>query len=303
MLTGFIRFGRTLLLLTVFGGAAVTATFYIVSRMDELAEDRLLPGGQSLPPPKPFASRYSRWVRTVVGSGFTDFGQSNKIVVKNVLADRLPVTATVGFTSWLLTWGLGLASAMMLTTVWRRRLALYQGHVYPVAQAVPSLVVVIVFYLILLQVEPNSSRWLRMVMGIASLVALATPATTALWVNGIDRVLDREFVRVLRARGVGPLALWGRHILPNVLASSGVITQAVFSLGGLVVGSAFVEGVFRLGGVAESFIEGTRYGHAELCAFATLMYFLVTAAGVLAGEVVVIWLDPDGEASREIAAR
>jgi ABC-type dipeptide/oligopeptide/nickel transport system permease component len=87
--------------------------------------------------------------------------------------------------------------------------------------------------------------------------------------------------------------------MTNVVVSSGVLTQAVFSLGGLMVGSAFVEGVFRLGGVGEAFIEGATRGQAELAGFATLVYFLVTAVGVLLAEGMVIYLDPDGELSRE----
>ena len=54
------------------------------------------------------------------------------------------------------------------------------------------------------------------------------PGTTALWLNGIRRVLDREFVRVAKARGISPFALWKRHIMPNVIVSSGVLTQAEF---------------------------------------------------------------------------
>jgi len=74
-----------------------------------------------------------------------------------------------------------------------------------------------------------------------------------------------------------------------------VLTQAVFSLAGLVVGSAFVEGVFRLGGVAESFIEAATRGQAELAGFATLLYFLVLSSGVLLAEAIGIYLDPDGD--------
>ena len=122
------------------------------------------------------------------------------------------------------------------------------------------------------------------------------PNTTALWLNGILRVLGREYVRVARARGTSPFTLWRRHILPNVIVSSGVLTQAAFSLAGLMVGSAYVEGVFRLGGVGEAFIEGATRGQAELAGFATLAYFLVTAAGVLLAEGISIYLDPDGEA-------
>src|SRR5437660_850093 len=79
--------------------------------------------------------------------------------------------------------------------------AFHQEHVYPIAQAVPSLVVVILFYLVLVQFDPNPSRLLRTAVGILSLTVLMLPSATALWLNGILRVLDREYVRVARARG------------------------------------------------------------------------------------------------------
>jgi ABC-type dipeptide/oligopeptide/nickel transport system permease component len=296
---GLIRFLRALAVLAAFGASAVTLTFYVVSQTDELAEERLRLSGEELPPPEPFGPRYARWLRTVVGSGLTDFGQSHTGPVKNVLADRLPVTAAVGFLSWLISWGLGLSLGVLLGTRWRDYAAFHQERVYPVAHAVPSLVVVILFYLVLVQIDPRPSRLVRTAVGILSLVVLMLPATTALWLNGILRVLGREYVRVARARGISPVTLWRRHVLPNVVVSSGVLAQAVFSLAGLVVGSAFVEGVFRLGGVAEAFIEGSTRGQAELTGFATLVYFLVTAAGVLIAEGVVIYLDPDGDLSRE----
>ncbi len=298
-MNGLKRFLKAFVVLGIFGASAVTLTFFIVSQTDQLAEDRLRLSSEAAPPPEPFGPRYARWVHIVISSGLTDFGQSHTGPVKNILADRLPVTATVGFLSWVLAWGVGLALAILLGTRWRDYATLHQERIYPIAQAVPSLVVVILFYLVLVQIDPRPSRLLRGGVGILSLTVLLLPGTTALWLNGIRRILDREYVRVARARGISPFALWRRHILPNVIVSSGVLTQAVFSLSGLVVGSAFVEGVFRLGGVAEAFIEGATRGQAELAGFATLVYFLVTAAGVLLAEGMVIYLDPDGELSRE----
>ena len=298
-MNGCKRFLRALLVLSAFGASAVTLTFYIVGQTDELAEERLRMSSERPPPPEAFGPRYMRWLRTVIGSGLTDFGQSHTGPVKNILVDRLPVTAAIGVLSWLFSWGLGLAFAIRLATRWRDWAAIHRERVYPIAQAVPSLVVVILFYLILVEIDPRPSRLLRTAVGILSLIVLMLPGTTALWLNGILRILEREYVRVARARGISSFALWKRHILPNAIVSSGVLTQAVFSLAGLVVGSAFVEGVFRLGGVAEAFIEGATRGQAELASFATLVYFLVTAVGVLAAEGTVIYLDPDGELSRE----
>ncbi len=298
-MTALRRLLRTVLLLGAFGAAGVTLAFYVVSRGDERADDRLRLSAEPPPPPEEFGPRYARWVRTVIGSGLTDFGQSHTGPVKNVLADRLPVTAAVALASWVVGWSLGLALAIGLATRWRAYAAFHQERVYPLAHAVPSLVVVILFYLVLVWLDPRPGRLLRTGVGVMSLVVMMLPGTTALWLNGIRRVLDREYVRVARARGISPLAVWTRHVLPNVVVSSGILTQAVFSLAGLVVGSAFVEGVFRLGGVAEAFIEAATRGQAELAAFATLAYFLVTAVGVLLAEGAVIVLDPDGAARHE----
>jgi oligopeptide transport system permease protein len=296
---GLKRLLKAVVVLAAFGASAVTLTFLIVSQSDELGEDRYRLSSERPPPPEAFGPRYSRWVRTVIGSHLTDFGQSHTGPVKNILADRLPVTAAISFLSWVLGWGLGLALAILLGTRWRSFAAVHQERIYPIAQAVPSLVVVIVFYLVLVQIDPRPSRFLRSIAGILSLTVLMLPGTTALWLNGIRRVLDREFVRVAKARGISPFALWKRHIMPNVIVSSGVLTQAVFSLSGLVVGSFFVAGVLRLGGVGEAFIEGATRGQAELAGFATLVYFLVTVTGVVAAEGIVIYLDPDGELAGE----
>ncbi len=298
-MTGLKRIVRTLVLLACFGAVEVTLAFYIVSLGDELADERLRLSANPPPPPEDFGPRYARWLRTVIGSGLTDFGHSHTGPVKNVVVDRLPVTAAVAISSWVLGWTLGLGLALALSTYWRDYAAFHQERIYPIAHAVPALIIVILFYLALITIDPRPGRLLRTMVGILSLVVLMLPGATALWLNGIRRVLDREYVRVARARGVSSFALWRRHVLPNVLVSSGILTQAVFSLAGLVVGSAFVEGVFRLGGVAEAFIEAVTRGQAELAAFATLLYFLVTAIGVLFAEGVTAVLDPDGDVRNE----
>ena len=90
---------KSALVLGVFGASAVTLTFFIVSQTDELAEERQRLSSERPPPPEAFGPRYARWVRTVVGSRLTDFGQSHTGPVKDILADRLPVTAAISFLS------------------------------------------------------------------------------------------------------------------------------------------------------------------------------------------------------------
>ena|ERR1700678_2097944 len=115
-MNGLKRLLKAVVVLAAFGASAVTLTFLIVSQSDELGEDRYRLSSERPPPPEAFGPRYSRWVRTVIGSHLTDFGQSHTGPVKNILADRLPVTAAISVLSWVLGWGLGLARAILLGT-------------------------------------------------------------------------------------------------------------------------------------------------------------------------------------------
>jgi len=101
-----------------------------------------------------------------------------------------------------------------------------------------------------------------------------------------------EFIRVARATGIKPKHLWTRHIIPNAIASSGVLTQAAFSLAGLVVGSIFVERVFSLGGISDLFIDAIKGGQAELAATAVIVYFIPIAIGVCLAEGIVLLIAP-----------
>lgn len=275
------------------GLVSVFITFYLVSQQPEGMI--LSPNGAVSDPAPPFGPRLLRWSCTVIGSGFTNWGGSTTAPnVTNLIRERLPVSVQIGLTSWLIGWCGGLLAALLLIRS-RRGAQAHLDVVYPVVQAVPPLTVVFFVYAVLMIVAPRAIDRIGMVIGIGILSGLIMPAAAALWLNGLRRVLDQEFVRVARATGIGPVRLWGRHVIPNVLVSSGVLTQAAFSLAGLVVGSIFVERVFSLGGISASFLESIKSGQAELAATAVVVYFTPLAVGVSLAEGLVLFFQPEQE--------
>ena len=170
-----------------FGASAVTSTFFIVSQTDELAEDRLRLSSEKAPPPEPFGPRYSRWVRTVFGSGFDRLWP-----VAHRAGQRHPGRSSPrdGRLSAFVSWTVGLGPRPGAGDLARHALARFCGRP-PGAASIRS--------------HRPSRRWswssfsisfscrstrapvacFGVVVGILSLTVLLLPSTTALWLNGI----------------------------------------------------------------------------------------------------------------------
>lgn len=295
--TGRRRLLNVVLALLTAGAFSVVATFYLVSTQPE--GKIISPSGAVSDPNPPFGPRLLKWVVAVVGSGFSDWGGSPTAPdVAGLIRQQLPVSARIGVTSWVLGWGGGLLLAIWLTRS-RRWGDRHLQVLYPAMQAVPPLTVVFLAYALLVLVAPGAVGRVGLAAGILILSVLILPAAAALWLNALRRALRQEFVRVACATGMSPLRLWTRHVLPYAVVTSGVLTQAAFSLAGLVVGSIFVEKVFSLGGISSSFLEAIRSGQAELAATAVVVYFTPLALGISLAEGLVLWLQPSQEASDE----
>jgi ABC-type dipeptide/oligopeptide/nickel transport system permease component len=247
-------------------------------------------------------ARFRRWVECLVESRFEDWGQSRSVAsVSSRLKTKVPVTAALALTSWLTSFFLlGPMIAAGLILVGRGGNAL-RDVVYPGWQALPSLPLALLVYVLLLRTSANGDPpyLVRFLASIGTLVFLLTPSAATIWLNALSRVHDREFVRVLRTTGIGPVRLWLQHILPNAIVSSGVLTQAAFKLPLIMVGSIYLETVMNLNGVAHDFITAAQEGQCELAAAATVVFFVPLAAGVLIAETVVVILDPQQQGAED----
>lgn len=63
-------------------------------------------------------------------------------------------------------------------------------------------------------------------------------------------VLDEDFVRTARAKGLSDRVVRGRHVMRNALLP--VITAVGLQVGGLLAGAVLTETVFNFGGIGES---------------------------------------------------
>lgn len=200
---------------------------------------------------RPVLVQFADWA---VRAAHGDFGQSFffKEQVATLIADRLPITGTLGLTAIAIALGvalpLGILAAVKQNT-WIDRLA---TSIALFGQAMPTfwfgLILMILFGLRLgwLPISGTGS-WRHYVMPGIVLAFTAIPALMRLTRAGMIEVLASDYIRTARAKGLRARAVVLRHALRN--AAIPVVSIAAVQLGFMLGGSVVIEQVFALHGV------------------------------------------------------
>lgn len=264
----------------------------------------------------PIVVQYGRWAAAIVrGDLGTSFASGRPVA--RVLADALPVSLALGGLSLLLSFVVGTAvGAIQAARRGRpidRLLTLATTTVY----AAPS------FWLALALVATftyGAARWgfpaaLRLpafgmrdpageATGIAAWVDLARHAVlpvtvlTAVGAGGIARyaraaladVVDADFVRTARAKGIAPGRVLAGHALPVALPP--LVILLALALPGVIAGSVFVESVFAWPGMGRAMLSAIAARDYPVVMGATLIYAALVIAANLAADLALPLLDP-----------
>ena len=200
---------------------------------------------------RPIVVQYADWIARAVRG---DFGESFflKVPVGELIADRLPVTLTLGICALVfalaLSLPLGVAAAVKPNS-WLDRLAL---GLSVLGQALPSfwfaLILIIVFGLKLRWLPVSgSSTWQHFVLPAIALGYYATPAFMRLTRAGMLEVLASDYIRTARAKGLRTMSVLFKHALRNAIIP--VVAVAAVQFGFMLGGSIVIESVFSLHGV------------------------------------------------------
>jgi peptide/nickel transport system permease protein len=207
---------------------------------------------------RPLVVQYGKWLGHAVRG---DFGTSwfTGVSVNRSLANTLPITMSIVL--------VGLLIAVVLSVALGAVAALRGGWVDRLTQiaavlgtAVPSFLIALVLAVTFavrlrwlpatgyVALEHSPLEWLRSIILPALALAVAATAATAMQVRGalID-VLQADFVRTLRSRGLGGGSVVLRHALRN--AAPPALTVLALQFIGLIGGAVVVEKVFGLPGI------------------------------------------------------
>ena len=262
------------------------------------------------------AVQYARWVGAALQG---DLGESfaRREPVSLVLAEALPISLGLGAASLALTFVLGTLIGVLQAARRGSPTDTILTIVTTTVYAAPS------FWLALLLVAVftwGSSHWgfppaLRLpAFGVRSpggdasgLAAIADvvrhsilPVTvlTAIGAAGIARyarssiadVLDADFIRTARAKGLGTRSVHLRHALSNALPP--LVVLLALALPGIVAGSVFVESVFAWPGMGRVMLAAIAARDYPVVMGATVVYGSLVILANLAADIALPWLDP-----------
>jgi peptide/nickel transport system permease protein len=200
---------------------------------------------------RPVLTQFFDWVgRALTG----DLGESYffKARVSSLIAERMPVTLTLGLTGLVIalvvSLPLGILGAVRENTALDRCVQ----FVAVLGQAMPSFWLGLILMITLgLQLGwlpiSGTGSWQHFVMPGIVLALSAIPALTRLTRAGMIQAMGSDYIRTARAKGLSRASILLKHALRN--AAIPVVAIAAVQLGFMLGGSVVIEQVFALHGV------------------------------------------------------
>lgn len=243
---------------------------------------------------RPLPVQYWNWMRRAVSG---DLGNSYyfRMPVATMLEQRLPITLTLGVCALVfaiaLSLPLGILAALRPNS-WIDRVALALSVV---GQALPSFwfgLMLIVLLGVMFPILPpsGSGGWRHFVMPTIVLGYYAMPAFMRLTRTGMLDVLQSDYIRTARAKGLPGWRVVLKHALRNAIIP--VVSLAAVQFGFMLGGSIIVETVFGLGGVGYLAWESISRADFPTVQAIVLVYSGFYIVLTLLADLANAWLDP-----------
>jgi peptide/nickel transport system permease protein len=243
---------------------------------------------------RPLTAQFADWLWNAVQ---LDFGRSYyfQSSVMELVAERLPITLKLGGIALLLAVfvaiPLGVLAAIFRDT-WLDRLALL---IAVIGQAMPSfwfgltLIVIFAVGLHWLPVAGNSS-WQHFVLPAVALGYYATPAMMRLTRAGMLDVLDSDYIRTARAKGLSKSRVILKHALRNAVIP--VVALAAVEMGFMLGGSVVIESVYSLQGLGQLAWDAISRNDYPVVQAVVLIIAVFYIALTFLADVINAMLDP-----------
>ncbi|MDI1288228.1 MAG: ABC transporter permease [Reyranella sp.] len=243
---------------------------------------------------RPVLAQFFDWVgRALTGDlGNSYFFQTR---VSTLIAERMPVTLTLGITGLLIALSvsipLGILAAVREGTGFDRLVQM----VALLGQAMPSfwlgLLLMITFGLQLgwLPISGTGS-WENFVMPGVVLAFSAIPALTRLTRAGMIQAMGSDYIRTARAKGLSRASILLKHALRN--AAIPVVAIAAVQLGFMLGGSIVIEQVFALHGVGFLAWESIAKNDFPVVQAVVLVLAVIYVALTMVADLMNAVLDP-----------
>ncbi len=292
------------LILAVITLLAVSLIIFILSRsagdpvslmLDEYSTqediDRMM---AKLGTDKPYYQQYFIFLRDAFRG---DFGMSIKEgrPVTEVILERTPATLYLGITAFVVSLLVGIPLGI-LSSIKRGSLIDQVGKVVALlGQSAPPFwlgIMLIIFFAVSLELFPPYGRddWNSIILPAVTLGWYYAAANLRLVRSAMLDVLDSEYIKLARAKGVPYWGIVMRHAFRNALIPP--LTFAGVTLGALVTGSLVVETVFAWPGLGKLAIDALYAFDYPLLQGVVVVFTLLYVLVAFMVDVLYAYIDP-----------
>ncbi|HKG26601.1 MAG TPA: ABC transporter permease [Thermomicrobiales bacterium] len=218
--------------------------------------------------------------------------------VRSLILQALPVSFQLGAVALLILFGVGVplgVLAALKQNSWLDRVIVTFSIL---ADSIPSFVlapVLLVFLVLKTHLIDSAIGWDGVFSQKIILPALILALSPMLLIVrqtrfAIIEVMQQEYVRTARAKGLGARAIVWRHVLKNALQP--VITLAGLIAAYLLTGAIFIEQIFGIPGMGQLIVQGLRRNDLPLLMGTTIVGAAIVLISNLVVDVLYAVFDP-----------
>ncbi|MCC6628796.1 MAG: ABC transporter permease [Chloroflexi bacterium] len=268
----------------------------------QLTPEQVAKARASLGLDRPYHEQYLSWMRDVLSGNFgTSFWRGEPLI--ELIARRAPISIQIALMAVVFALLMGVPLGM-LSAARRNAPVDYITRVFvTIFQALPSFLLGMVFILVgisffdyrppltIIYFWQEPTRNLEMTIGPALALGLGLGAFIARIMRSATlEVLNEDYVRTARAKGLEDRGVLLRHVLKNSLLP--VVTVSGLALGGLIGGSVAVERAFGVPGLGLALVMAVTERDWMLIQNLVLFYGIVFVIVNLLVDLSYAWIDP-----------
>ena len=295
-----MRFGHAALALLAISIIIFSLTRITGNPMDVLLAEEATPEDFELAKEvwgldKPLHMQYLVYLSNIARG---NMGYSIKWPGKNsadLIASRLPATLQLAVVSLLVAALIALPVGVMVAVKKDTAIDVLGKIIALLGQSLPSFwlgIVMMWIFAVMLGWLPSSGRgsWQHIIMPAIALGWYQVAAVMRLTRSSMLEVLDTEYVKLARIKGVPEWKVIWKHCLRN--AAIAPLTYFGLILGGFLTGSVVIETVFVWPGVGLLAIDALRNRDFQVVQSVVLFFAIIYIAANLLVDILYAYLDP-----------
>jgi len=229
-----------------------------------------------------------------------DFGPSYQYKdrsVNDIIAQGFPVTLTYGTISFVIASLIGISLGVLAAirhNTWLDYVAV--GATFS-AQALPNFVmapILIYVFTLKLGLLPgggwNGGQWQYLIMPVIALSTSFFASIARITRSSMLEVLNSNFIRTARAKGLSERAIIWRHAMKPTLMP--VVSYLGPAFVGMITGSVVIDMYFSTGGIGRFYVNSALNRDYAVMLGVTILYGGLTVMFNLLTDVIYAWLDP-----------